>query len=265
MEWLLTLGIAVITGGVTLSGVALQNNAAAKRMKAEIAERASAEAIRFDREEATVIGQQAAVERAEAAALASHVTEEFSRDLDEVRSFRETDDDGFRTWFGDEWRRSKEVALRRVVGRVRKEDDRIALTEVIHALAVQDEFTRWNTTRTARSFVDGVLLLGLEIAMAMERGEEESADLISRRADMARRLGEWEHYVAMKEASEWEEARQAFKLEELQWEAQLDAAHEAQEEYLREMAEDQQWESDAAHEERDAARGAEARMHTFDE
>lgn len=269
MEWLLTLGIAVISVGGTLTGAFLSNRSAERRANAEREERRGLELARIEREEDAAEKQEEEAARAESTSLASQVVEEITRDLGDVRAFREVDDDGFRTWFEAEWRASKEIALRRVVGRVRDDDERALLMESIDALAVQSEFTLWNTTRTSRRFVEEVLLLGLDSAMAMERGQDQSADITIRRAELAKRLGEWERYVTIKEASEWEEARRAFKLEELKWEADLEAAQEAQEEYEREQEEyeramaESQWEARTAHDEREAARGAEELMHTF--
>lgn len=265
MEWLLTLGISILGVGGTLAGGYLGNRSVERRWRAEIKERADADAARIAREEKLAASEKESADRAEATKLAAQVVEEFSRDLDEVRAFREVDDDGFRTWFEEEWRTTKEVALRRVVGRVRDDADRALLTEVVDALAVQSEFTRWNSTRTPRRFVEDVLLLGLDVAMTMERAQDQSADIIARRAELANRIGAWEHYIAVKEAHEWEEERRAFKLEELQWEADLEAAQEAQEEYEREMAAEAERDEEADQEARDAACGAEELMHTYDE
>ena len=265
MEWLLTLAVAVIGVGGTLSGGFIGNRSAERRAAAEREERLETERARIEREDVAAEKQEAAASRIEAMSLAAQVVEELTRDLDDVRAFREADDDGFRTWFESEWRASKEIALRRVVGRVRDDDQRDLLAELVDALAVQSEFTLWNTTRTSRKFVEDVLLLGLDSAMTMERGQAPGTDIIMRSAELAQRIGEWQHYIAIKEASEWEEARRAFKLEELRWEADLEAAREAQQEYEREMAESTRWEEEAAFEEREAARGAEERMHAFDD
>lgn len=265
MEWLITLAVAVIGVGGTLSGGFIGNRSAERRAAAERQERLETERARIEREEGAADKQEAAALRIEAMSLAEQVVEELTRDLEDVRAFREIDDDGFRTWFESEWRASKEIALRRVVGRVRDDDQRDLLAEVIDALAVQSEFTLWNTTRTSRKFVEDVLLLGLDSAMTMERGQVPGADIIMRSAELAKRIGEWQHYIAVKEASEWEEARRAFKLEELRWEADLEAAQEAQEEYEQEMAEHARWEEEAAFETREAARGTEELAHTFDD
>lgn len=252
MDWIGTLGVALITGVVTLSGVALQNSAAAKRAKLEHAERADAERVRIAREDSTAQVSRAEKRAADVAVLAGQVAETFVQTLSEVGVFQEVDDDGFRKWFDQEWRRGSKVTLRRAVGRVVDDSARGALTEVLEILDSQAEFMAWNGTRASREYVEKTLTLGLDIAMALERGQDYD-DSVDEELDlMQRRIEDWRLHVRREEEAKWEELRREFKIEELRHEAMMDAAREAEEEAARDE------------EERDAARGAEEIMHTYD-
>lgn len=80
--------------------------------------------------------------------------------------------------------------------------------------------------------------LPLDIAMTMERGQEQDSDLVDRRVELGARLGQWAQFVAREEAREWEQQRRVYLEEEATQDAMMDAAREAMEEEERELEQD---------------------------
>lgn len=115
--------------------------------------------------------------RAQAESLSTEIAEWFLSELRTLRAFQEVDEDSFNSWYTERWSSDSEVELRRLVGRVRTNDDRNRLVEVIDALANFVALAEWRWT-TGRTEIDRFLTLGFDMAATMfrEQALDEALD-----------------------------------------------------------------------------------------
>lgn len=258
--WVALVGVGGVILGSLVSGVmtaVLTRNQS--KLNAEQVEKAQ----KREDDRAAALAKDA--REAEAKERAAKIVEEFHTALTEVQTFPRGDDSKFVTQYVERWRTSRAILFRRIIGRLPNEADRLALMSVIDALDSLNDFPNWSAGRSGRETAEDALGIGFDLSIAMERGDAPDAAVAERVDTLTARREVWQMRKRAIQEREWEELRKELKMEEAQFDVNVDLAMEAQEEYEREMAESAQWESDAAHEEREAARGAEAVMHTYAE
>lgn len=190
MDWSPFLTV-VATGAVTLTGVWLNGRYAARGEQRRLA----AEQTRLDSEvqrEAERIRREdhfdsrARDEAAELAAreLATEIAEAFLTELRAVREFEEVHDAGFVSWYATKWSTRTDIALRRLVGRVRDDHERARVLAIVDALDMFDELAEWDFGAKRKPLIEKLLTLGFDVSATVSRGQQPD-EALSKRVNSA--------------------------------------------------------------------------------
>lgn len=200
MDWSPFLTV-VATGAVTLTGVWLNGRYAARgeqrRLAAEQARLDSEierEAERLRREDQSDARERNDVADAEARELASEIAETFLNELRVVREFEEVDDAGFVSWYKAKWSTRTDIALRRLVGRVRDNDERARALQIVDTLDMFDELAEWDFGSKRKPLVEKLLTLGFDVSATVSRGQQPDDALGKRLMALTREVNGWIKY-----------------------------------------------------------------------
>lgn len=85
----------------------------------------------------------------------------------------------FATWWDREWGTQGEMRMRRLIAVVTADRERLMLIQVVEGLSLHEEANSANFTEQG-SYVDGVLILGFDLASTYARGQDADKDLRTR-------------------------------------------------------------------------------------
>lgn len=202
----ITATVAILSAWLTAHYAARADSRRVDAEEKRTAAEHERELERMRREDADHLRADDAARREKSSNLATDISEWFLSELETLRQFREVDEDGFNTWYTDRWSEHSEVELRRVVGRVRSDDERNRLVEVIEALANFVKLAEWNW-RSGRDETDRYLTLGFDIAATMFREQEPDEELSRRLIELRKDVADRAEY----EARQLEAKRAALK------------------------------------------------------